>query len=222
MSHTVKIIEIEKLTHDVLRIVTEKPNRINYQAGQAVDISINKSPWENELRAFTLTSLPEDQFLEFTIKTYPSHQGVTNEILSLHVGNELIVGDVFGDIHYKGKGVFIAGGAGITPFIAIFKMLEKQGKLKGNKLLFANKTSQDIILEDYFQQRLGNDFINILSDERHDRHIHGYITAELIKKVSNNKEIFYYVCGPDPMMNAIDQHLRALGIGKDKIVREAF
>jgi hypothetical protein len=29
---------------------------------------------------------------------------------------------------YKGEGIFIAGGAGVTPFIAIFRDLHEQGK----------------------------------------------------------------------------------------------
>lgn len=41
MEH-VKIIAIEHLTHDVIRIVTEKPATIDYKPGQAVDISINR------------------------------------------------------------------------------------------------------------------------------------------------------------------------------------
>lgn len=109
MGQIVKIKSIEHLTHDVLRIVAEKPANLSYEPGQAVDISINKPGWEKELRAFTFTSLPEDDHIEFSIKTYPSHNGVTNQLLSLHAGDELIVGDVFGDIHYKGEGIFIAG-----------------------------------------------------------------------------------------------------------------
>ena len=69
----VKILDIAHLTHDVVKVVAEKPATLNYQPGQAVDISINKQGWEQELRAFTFTSLPNDEYIEFTIKTYPTH-----------------------------------------------------------------------------------------------------------------------------------------------------
>jgi predicted ferric reductase len=39
-------------------------------------------------------------------------------------GDELIIRDVWGAIEYKGEGVFIAGGAGVTPFIAILRQLQ--------------------------------------------------------------------------------------------------
>ncbi|NTW09607.1 MAG: hypothetical protein HGA28_08585 [Anaerolineaceae bacterium] len=60
--------------------------------------------WENEIRPFTFTNLPDDDYLQFTIKTYPSHKGVTNELLQLRKKDELILGEVFGAIEYAGEG----------------------------------------------------------------------------------------------------------------------
>jgi ferredoxin-NADP reductase len=222
MAQTVKIISVEHLTHDVLRIVAEKPTGLNFIVGQAVDISLHKQGWEQELRAFTFTSLPEDEHIEFTIKTYPSHNGVTQQLLSSTKGDELIIHDIFGDISYKGEGIFIAGGAGVTPFVAILKQLEKENKVGHNKLIFANKTKADIILEDKFCQLLGDNFINILSDEKIENYEYGFISADLIKKHTNEHSQYFYLCGPEPMMQAVEKHLSSLGISDDFIVKEAF
>ncbi len=151
MSNKVKILSIEKITHDVLRIKADKPNDLTYKTGQAVDISLNIEGWQKEIRTFTFTSIPDDNFIEFTIKTYPSHNAVTNQMLSLKANDEIFLYDVYGDIQYKGEGIFIAGGAGITPFISIFKQLEKDNNISNNKLLFANKTKADIIDEQKFK-----------------------------------------------------------------------
>ncbi|MCC7401489.1 MAG: flavodoxin reductase [Chitinophagaceae bacterium] len=222
MGKTVKIISIEHLTHDVLRIEAEKPRGLSYQPGQAVDLSINKPGWENEIRPFTFTSLPDDDHIEFSIKTYPTHNGVTNQLLSLKAGDELIAGEVFGDIRYKGNGIFIAGGAGVTPFISILRKLEKENKINGHKLIFANKTKSDIIHEDYFTRLLGKNFINILSDENLAGYEHGFISPELLKKYSDGASGYYYLCGPPPMMQAVEKYLAGLGISENRIVREAF
>jgi predicted ferric reductase len=85
-----------------LKVVVEKPVGLSYQPGQAADVAINKQGWEQEIRPFTFTSLPDEKYIEFAIKTYPSHNGVTKQLLSLVAGDELIIGDVFGDIRYKG------------------------------------------------------------------------------------------------------------------------
>ncbi|HAO03647.1 MAG: flavodoxin reductase [Chitinophagaceae bacterium] len=221
MANAVKIKSIEKITHDVLHIVAQKPGGLQYHAGQAVDVSINKPGWEKELRPFTFTSLPTDNQIEFTIKTYPAHNGVTNQLLLLQPGDELLIGEVFGDIAYKGEGVFIAGGAGITPFLAILKQLEKENKIGNNKLLFANNTQADIINKEKLTNLLGNNFINILSNEKKEGFENGFITAGLIQK-HTGKNSFYYLCGPPPMMAAIENQLALLGVKSEYIVKEAF
>lgn len=222
MGQVVKIISIEHLTHDVIRIVAEKPVTLTYNPGQAVDLSINKPDWEQELRPFTFTSLPGDEHIEFTIKTYPDHNGVTQQLLSLNNKDQLIIHDVFGDISYKGEGIFIAGGAGVTPFIAILKQLEKTNRVGNNKLIFANKTKADIILEDHFHKLLGNNFINILSEEERVGYEHGYITSDLIKKHTDEHTKYFYLCGPEPMMQAVEKHLSSLRVSDHFIVKEAF
>lgn len=222
MAHTVKIKSVTHITHDVLRIVTEKPEGIHYGAGQAVDISINKPGWEKEIRTFTFTSLQEDDFVEFSIKTYSAHNGVTNQLRSITAGDTINLYDIYGDISYKGEGIFIAGGAGITPFIAILKKLQKENKIGDNKLIFANRTKADIIDDNWFKALLGGNFINVLSGEEVTGYEHGFISAELIKKYMDNSSVYFYLCGPPPMMEAVEKHLNTLGIAQDKIVKEGF
>lgn len=217
----VKIKSISHATHDVLRIVTEKPKEIIFVPGQATEIFINKSGWESEGRPFTFTCLPNEDHLEFMIKTYQDRDGVTNELLKLEVGDKLIVNDIFGAINYKGEGTFIAGGAGITPFVAILRDLRAKGNIGNNKLLFANKTTSDIILEMEFNQMLGKNFINILSEEESDKYRHGYITADFIKKNSDLNG-YFYVCGPPKMMESVEKELMSLHINENAIVKEEF
>ena len=146
MDHIVKINSVHPVTHDVNRYRFYKPEGFQFTPGQAADVSINLPEWKDEKRPFTFTCLNSDPYLEFTIKSYPNN-GVTQQLPNLKPGNELIISDPWGAIEYKGEGYFIAGGAGITPFIAILRQLFKDGKIKGNKLFFSNKTSKDIIYE---------------------------------------------------------------------------
>lgn len=218
----VKIKSIVHATHDVLQIVTEKPKHINFVPGQATEIFIHKTGWENNGRPFTFTCLPDDDYLEFMIKTYPEHKGVTNELLKLQKGDRLIVNDIFGAIAYKGEGTFIAGGAGITPFVSILRALRSKNKLGNNKLIFANKTKADIILEREFREMLGKNFINILSDEKTEEYAQGLITEDFIKKNNVDLNSYFYVCGPPPMMKAIEGQLAHLQVHKNAIVTEEF
>lgn len=218
----VKIKSIEKITHDVLKIITGKPSGYHFTPGQATEITIDKDGWEEERRPFTFTNLPINNYLEFTIKTYPDRNGVTNQLLSLKRNDVLVLHSVFGAIAYKGEGLFIAGGAGITPFISIFRHLHATGKIGKNKLIFANKTKGDIILEEEFKDLLGDAFINILSDEKVRGYAHGMINEKFLKANITRIRQPYYVCGPPPMMDAVQQQLANLGVPKKDIIAEAL
>lgn len=220
--HIVQIKSIEKVTHDVLKIVTEKPQQYVFTPGQATEISINKNDWRDAKRPFTFTCLPDNDYLEFTIKTYPDHNGVTNELLQLNRNDELILHEVFGAIAYKGEGVFIAGGAGVTPFISIFRFLQLKKEVGNNKLIFANKAKADIILEQEFKNLLGKNFINILSGEKVNGYADGYITEEFLKANITDLKKKFYLCGPEPMMEVVEKQLLNLGVGENSIIKEEF
>jgi ferredoxin-NADP reductase len=220
--HIVKINSITHITHDVLRIVTEKPQNHTFLPGQATEVSINKNGWKDEKRPFTFTCLPDREYLEFTIKIYPSHKGITNELLQLKENDMLILHDVFGAITYKGEGVFIAGGAGVTPFICIFRYLQSTKETGNNKLIFANKTKGDIILENEFKRMLGKNFINILSEEKAAGYAHGQITESFLRTHISDSTKNVYICGPPPMMDAIEKQLSNLKIDEKRIIKEAF
>lgn len=218
--HLVKIKSIVRITPDVLQIVTDKPPKYNFTPGQATEIAINKSGWKDEKRPFTFTSLPINDFLEFTIKTYPSHKGVTNELSKLKKDDELILYDVFGAIAYNGEGLFIAGGAGVTPFICIFRYLQSKNEIGANKLIFANKAKEDIILKAEFENLLGKNFINILSDEVSDKYAHGLIDEDFLKANITGFAQQFYICGPPPMIDAVKKQLANLGVSEKAITTE--
>jgi ferredoxin-NADP reductase len=220
--HIVKIKSIEKITHDVLQIITSKPARYDFVPGQATEISINQYGWKEVKRPFTFTCLSDKKYLEFTIKTYPDRKSVTNELLQLKKNDELIVQDVFGAIAYKGEGVFIAGGAGVTPFICIFRHLRSINAIGGNKLICANKTKSDIILENEFEGLLGHNFINILSEEEVPGYEHGIITGDFIKAHSGGMNKIFYLCGPPAMMDAVEHQLAQLKVPTSSIIKESF
>lgn len=220
--HKVKILAIESVTHNVKSLKVEKPKGYSFIPGQATDVAINKPDLADQKRSFTFTALNDWDHLEFTIKIYNDHNGVTKEIGKLKRGDELIIDDPWGAINYKGEGTFIAGGAGVTPFIAILRDLKNKNELKSNKLIFANKTSKDIILKNEFERLLGNNFINILSDEKTDQYKFGFITKEFLQSVLNNLNQFFYLCGPDPMIELVEKILGELNVDKNSIVKEKF
>ncbi len=198
MRYTIHILESEMLNHNVKRFRTDKPDGFAFEPGQATELSL---PREKDLaddkHPFTFTSLPEDSWLEFTIKIYPEHEGLTDRLRKYGKGDVFEIGDAWGAITYKGPGLFLAGGAGVTPFLAILRKLDEQGELDGNALWFSNKKSEDIFLADELRARLGDNPKN-----RHDRkpkwtekndkgRWRSYDYEELIKRDKINLDIFW-------------------------------
>lgn len=221
-NYVVKVLDVKNVTHDVKLLKVEKPKGYSFIPGQATDVAINKLGLREQFRSFTFTSLNDWDYIEFIIKIYKNHNGVTKEIESLEPGDELIIGEPWGSIRYKGEGVFIAGGAGITPFIAILRELNIKNQIGNNKLIFANKTEKDIILKEELEKLLDNNFINILSNEKSDNYFHGFVTEEFLKSVLDNFNKKFYLCGPPPMMESLDSVLKNIGVEKEGIIKEEF
>lgn len=222
MSHKVEILDIKDITHDVRSYTFEKPDGYSFTPGQATELAIDKEGWRDEKRPFTFTNLQDDDRLEFVIKSYPDHNGVTEQIGQLEEGDQFIIDDAWGTIEYKGAGVFLAGGAGVTPFIAILRDLHAKNEIGSNTLIFSNKTEDDIILEDEFDKILGDQLINVITDEPTDEHIYlnGFIDKKFLADQINDFEQPFYVCGPPAFNDAMIKYLKELGAKPDALVFE--
>ncbi len=222
-THIVKILKLTPLTPDVKSFVTTKPKDFLFTSGQATSLSINKPEFINQKRPFTFASAPSNSNLEFIIKAYFDRISMTQEIHKLVVGDELVISSPWGAISYKGKGVFIAGGAGVTPFISIFRDLAEKGEMSGNSLIFSNKTSQDVILEEELRQMFNSapDALDlVLTREEKLRYSFGRITKEyLVQKIQDFSQHFY-ICGPKAFVEDIRGYLKDLGASSDELVFE--
>jgi ferredoxin-NADP reductase len=220
MPHTVQILKVEPVTHDVRRFTLRKPDGYRFEPGQATLVSVNRAGWEKKKRPFTFTSLNEWPDLELTTKIYPDHQGVTEQLGKLEAGDGLLIEDPWGTIQYKGPGTFIAGGAGVTPFIAILRQLAKDGRLAGNTLLFSNKTARDIILRDEFEAMAGLRCAFTVTDEPDPTLENRLIDRAFLQDQVADFDQHFYVCGPKQMVADLKGHLEALGAKADAVVFE--
>jgi ferredoxin-NADP reductase len=219
MTHRVRILEAENVTHNVRRFRFEKPSGYEFEPGQATDVMIYRDGWREKKRPFTFTCLRDQDYLEFTIKIYSDHDGVTNQLGGMGAGDHLLIEDPWGTIQYKGKGTFIAGGAGITPFISILRDLADTGEIEGNRLFFANKTDNDIILRDTWENMPGLDHI-FVTDDGSGGFPSGRIDKDFLKKHVDDFSQHFYVCGPDKMVADLKATLKELGAEPDALVFE--
>lgn len=220
MKYTVTLLMKEFVTHDVKRFIITKPEGMDYRPGQGVELAINHPDWRDQARPFTPTSVLEDQVLEFTIKGYPEHHGVTEKLHTLRPGEQLLMSEPFGTISYAGPGIFIAGGAGITPFIAIIRMLAQEGRLENHGLLFSNKTPKDIICAKEFKYYMGDRCRFLCSRESGPECENGRIDRTFLERNISDFDQHFYVCGPPPFVKSANDALKTLGASPDALVFE--
>lgn len=211
MPVSVKIVKTELLTPNVRRYRLEKPRDFHFEPGQATELSFDKEGWREQKRPFTFTSLNEWDELEFTIKSYRDHDGVTNALWSAWPGDRLLLRDVWGTITYRGPGTFIAGGAGVTPFIAILRQLARTGGLRGNRLIASYRTEKDIILREEFEAMAGLETLWTITDDPTTRLSRERIDLDFLKSHIKDFNQNFYLCGPDPLVHDLRKALTTLG-----------
>jgi ferredoxin-NADP reductase len=206
----VKIVSITKLTHNIKSYKVQKPEDFVFTSGQAVELAVNQKRWENEPRPFSIVSLPKDNELEFLIKSYRDSRGVTAVLDTLKRDAELLLGDPWDSYVYKGPGIFLAGGTGVTPFLSIFRQLNAEGRLAGNRLVWANTTEHDTFNEEEFIRFLDGGYMPTV----------GRIKASAIRKLIKPAADWVYICGPEAFEEATVDLVTELGVATNKIVRE--
>lgn len=218
--YCVKVLETEYLNLDVKRFVIERPLDYKFVPGQGTEVAINKPGWDDQFRPFTFTNLESDDHLEFIIKIYKDHQGVTHELGKVNAGGELIIQEAFGAITYQGPGVFLAGGSGITPFLAIFRKLHKENVIADNRLIYSNRTAEDVILVEELNAMLGEQLIYFFSHENTIGFTHHQIDRAYLIESIRSFDQYFYVCGPDSFVKDISKILLDLGVQATSLVVE--
>jgi hypothetical protein len=219
----VKIVKIQQVTHNVRSYRLERPAGYVFEPGQATELSLDEAGYTDKRHPFTFTSLPDDDFLEFTIKSYfaTGKDGMTERLFHYEPGQRLILRDPWGTITYKGPGTFIAGGAGVTPFIAILRDLDRKGEMAGNRLIASNRKAEDIILRSEFEAMSGLGHLWTVTDEpgapgiAHERIDEAFLKAHIPDFTGR-----FYLCGPDPMVAELRTTLESLGAKTDALTWE--
>lgn len=220
MAYPTRLLMSGFVTHDTRRFVLERPEGLDFEPGQGVELTIERDPWRGEGHPFTPTCLPQDQVLELTIKRYPESDGFTVALHDLEPGAPLTVSDAFGTITYQGPGVFIGAGAGITPFLAILRRLAHDGALDGHDLLFSNKSEADLICGAELRHYLGERAVFTFTRENQPGHTGRRIDAEFLREHIDDFDRFFYVCGPPAFVEDVKRELVTLGADPDRLVYE--
>lgn len=218
MQHGFRVESIQKTANNIYSVVVSGRNIANfeYESGQyAAWRFLTPSLWY-EAHPFSFSSNPGSGKLRFTVKASREYM---NRLTSMKPGTYVLIdgprGSFMPDRAETSKAVLIAGGIGITPFLAHSKKLLAHGKQVS--LLYAVRSSKDIAFSDELRE-LETKGLNVYCfiDERGQR-----ITNDVLKRIAAD-DTTVFVCGPDSMSRSITNNLRKMGVPRDRIVTERF
>jgi len=194
-------------------------------------ISLKATIDGEEVRRSYTPTLTGPGFFDLVLKIYPQGK-MTNHVDKLSIGGKIDVSGPKGKFEYK-KNMYkeigmIAGGTGITPMLQIVKEIFEDSTGDNTKvfLIFGNITENDIILQDKIEQyeKMYPNFkcyhcLEKPIDSEKWKQGKGYITSDMIKehcpKQSSDSKIL--LCGPPPMIKAMNMNLEKIGFTKDDI-----
>lgn len=220
MPHSLTLRSVAPLTHDTRRYVFGRPANFDFEPGQAAELAICRDGWKEAGRPFTFTSLPDDDTLEFVVKAYPEKEGVTEEMADIEPGTIFEMEGPFGAIEDKGAGVFLAAGAGVTPFIAILRNRARRGTLAGCHLIYSNQEARDIILRDEWATMQDLKVDHVLAKDDVDGMHHGTVDADFLRANITSVDQMFYICGPQGYVDAMRDALAEMGAASKNIVTE--
>lgn len=204
-----------------------------FNPGQFAWITVRNSPFADAEHPFSISSSAEDSSkLAFTIKELGDF---TSTIKKLQIGEKVYVDGPFGsfsvDRHqHANEFFFIAGGVGITPVMSMLRTLADRRESRKLTLVYANKEWDQITFRDELEElreKLNLNIIYVLEKPpAHWQGETGFINQNILDKIlpgvkeKNKAEIF--ICGPGPMMNAVEKTLDKMGFWSGDFHSERF
>jgi ferredoxin-NADP reductase len=212
------------------------PLPFGYLPGQFLSLTVRPEGKDSKpvRRSYTIASSPTQRdYVEITVKRV--EQGVVSGYLHDRVkeGDRLEVSAPFGSFTFTGREadsiVLIGGGVGITPLMTVVRYLTDHGWPQDIFLVYSCRTSRDFIFREeleYLQRRSAN--LHVVASMTRAAGTEwmgptGRLTRELIaQNVPNIAARRVHLCGPPPMMEAVQGMLAKLGVPKEQIKTESF
>jgi len=226
--HPLRVKQVVEETDDTRSFVLEVPDDLReafvYQPGQFCTFRVRIGT-DEYFRCYSMSSAPEtDGDLAVTVKRV--RHGAVSNWLNDHVsaGDLVEVSRPAGTFRLRTSGrpvVGFCGGSGITPVISIAKSA-LVSSAKSVRLLYASRDPGAVIFDGTLRD-LELQFPERFTVLRHFDSISGLPGPEAILDVARGGlDADFYVCGPGPFMELVEQVLLGLGVDPDTILIERF
>jgi len=193
--------------------------------GQYVNIDV---PGSAQHRSYSFSSAPGDSRIRFLIKKIPG--GVMSTWLeSACPGNRVELTGPLGSFYLRAVErplLFLAGGTGLAPFLAMLEVLARVASQQKVHLIYGVTRDLDLVqveaLDGYAAKLPNFSYATVVADADSAHPRKGWVTQHIPVEALNEGDVDVYLCGPPPMVDAVRQYFDDNGMKPNSFHYEKF
>jgi NAD(P)H-flavin reductase/ferredoxin len=219
-----------RLTHDITELRVQLDAPLPYKAGQFADIGIGSLPGVQRSYSFATPSHADGR-LSFFVRKVPGGKFSSLINGSDVLGQAITVDGPKGDFWLRPTEaplLFVAGGSGLAPILAILAEAAGAGIERPATVLFGARSQHDLYALDTIGAIAGRwagrfHFVPVLSKEADGSSWtggRGLVNASIQRLIEPGAHV--YLCGPPPMIESALSLLAEHGVPRDRIYADRF
>lgn len=228
--------EVVKMAPNVWDFVFAPSEKLKFTAGQFAEWTLplrhGKRDERGNRRYFTIASAPTEDVVRLGVKFYPEPSAFKEELQSLQIGDEVLLGQVTGDFTLPHKQVpllFLAGGIGITPFRSMLGEMELASAYRDVVLIYAAASFSEVAYRETLEaaKASGVKVVLLLGSEEGVPEgwevRKGFLTSELLRElVPDAQQRLTYISGPNIFVDSAKKNCLSVGVRKGQVVTDYF
>jgi ring-1,2-phenylacetyl-CoA epoxidase subunit PaaE len=242
--HSLKVANVNRETADAVSVSFEIPaelqSKFSYLPGQYITIRFHVNG-EQINRSYSFCSSPvANELPTIAVKSVEGGRASNYVKSVLKAGDSLEVMEPMGNFHSpissenSSHYILFGGGSGITPVFSILKSVLLKEPKSNVTLFYGNRDLESIIFKSQLDelQKINTDRLKIVhildkSQSGWDGYT-GFIVEDIALRLlkentdMNFSNAKFFICGPTPMMKAVENTLNSLSVRKDQVYIEYF
>ena len=220
---------------DVWTLILQPPagKRMIFSPGQFVWLTAWRTPFSDSEHPFSFSSSAEDkERFELAIKDVGPF---TSRIKKLKAGEKVYIDGPYGSFNLDRFDeaqnlVLIPGGIGVTPIMSFLRTMADRNDQRPIKLFYANQTWETVTFREeveVLKKKLNIEVIYVIERPQDDwQGESGFLNSAILKKyIPENwlgEHTSVFLCGPEPMMNAVEKALQTTGFNEQQVHSERY
>ena len=235
-THKTELVRRETVAEGTMAFYFSKPPGFRHKAGQSLLMTLVSSPETDSAgnsRTFTIASAPHEA--ELMVATRMRDTAFKRALKTAPMGTAVTIDGPNGEMELHDdtarSAVFLAGGIGITPFLAMARHAANERLPHRLFLFYSNRRPEDAAflaeLQKMEQLNLNYRLIAAMAEPEKSAHSWsgetGFIRREMLERhLADVTSPIYYFAGPPSMTQAMQQMLQDIGIGEEAMRSEEF